>query len=205
MFLPLSKNIGSLGIFDRVGLKTNQKKTVSMTCRPCSTPGNRSDETYGHTMTRDGPTPRERKRERVTCGDCGLEVAVGSLDSHCMTQHGKARGSRWAWTDAATGGEEQKTYRMEFPKGGTKDCPVEGCLGRAETRTAMRVHFWRRHVRDTVIILEEGNLPHPWCENCGMLVPWRALNVRHKDTAMCRSGVERKRRRLAEAEIREST
>ena len=26
------------------------------------------------------------------------------------------------------------------------------------------VHFWRRHVRDTVIILEEGNLPHPRCE-----------------------------------------
>ena len=58
-------------LFDRVGLKTNCKKTVSMTCRPCSTPGNRSEEKYGHTMTGDGTTPRERKRERVTCGDCG--------------------------------------------------------------------------------------------------------------------------------------
>ena len=58
-----------VGLFDRVGMKTNCKKTVCMTCRPCSTPGNRSEETYGHTMTGDGPTPRERKRERVTCGD----------------------------------------------------------------------------------------------------------------------------------------
>ena len=122
-----------------------------------------------------------------------------------MTQHGKAQERKWAWTDAVTGGEEQQTYRMEFPKGGTKACPVEGCPGRAGTRTAMRVHFWRRHVRVTVIILEEGNLPHPWCENCDMLVPWRALNGRHKNKAMCKSGVERKRRRLAEAEIREST
>ena len=103
------------------------------------------------------------------------------------------------------GGGEQNTYWMEFPKGGAKDCPVEGCPGRAGTRTAMRVHFWRRHVQDTVIILEEGNLPHPWCENCDMLVPWRSLNGRHKDTVMCRSGAERKRRRLAEVEIREST
>ena len=86
--------------------------------------------------------------------------------------------------DAATGGEEKKTYRMEFPKGGTQDCPFEGCPGRAGTRTAMRVHFWRRHVRDTVIILEEVKLPHPQCEKCDMLVPWRALNGRHKDTAM---------------------
>ena len=47
-----------VGIFDRVGLKTNFKKTVSMTCRPCSTPGNRSEETYGHTIMGDGTTPR---------------------------------------------------------------------------------------------------------------------------------------------------
>ena len=51
-----------VGLFDRVGLKTNCNKTVSMTCRPCSTLANRSEETYGHIMTGDGPTPRERKR-----------------------------------------------------------------------------------------------------------------------------------------------
>ena len=131
-------------------------------------------------------------------------MAEGSLDSHGMTQHGKSRERGWAWTDAATGGEEKKTYRMEFPKGGTQDCPVEGFPGRTGTRTAMRVHFWRRHVRDTVIILEEGNLPHPRCKNCDMLVPWRALNGRHKDTAVCWSRAEQKRRRLAEADIKES-
>ena len=69
----------------------------------------------------------------------------------------------------------------------------------------MRVHFSRRHVRDTVIILEEGNLPHPRCEECDMLVPWRSLNGRHKDTEMCRSGAIKKRRRETETEIREST
>ena len=82
---------------------------------------------------------------------------------------------------------------------------MEGCPGRAGTRTAMRVHFWCRHVRDIIIILEEGNLPHPRCSRCDMLVPWRSVNGRHKNTAMCRSGAERKRRQLAETEIREST
>ena len=38
-----------------------------------------------------------------------------------------------------------------------------------------------------------------------MLVPWRYLNGRHKITAMCRSGAERKIRRLAETEIQEIT
>ena len=64
-----------------------------------------------------------------------------------------------------------KAYGIEFPKGGTKECPVAGCPGRARTRTAMRVHFWRLHVRDFMIILEEGNLPHPRCPRCDMLVP----------------------------------
>ena len=40
---------------------------------------------------------------------------------------------------------------------------------------------------------------------CDMLVPWRSLNGRHNSTAMCRSGAERNRRRLAETDIREST
>ena len=65
-----------VGLFDRVGLKTNQRKTVIMTCRPCSTPGNRSEASYTHTMTGAGPTPSERKRERLTCEDCGQEMAT---------------------------------------------------------------------------------------------------------------------------------
>ena len=37
-----------------------------------------------------------------------------------------------------------------------------------------------------------------------MMVPWRALNGRHLATAQCAMGVERKRIRLAEEELRES-
>ena len=38
-----------------------------------------------------------------------------------------------------------------------------------------------------------------------MLVPWRALNDRHYDTAQCAKGAEQKRCRMAEAELRDST
>ena len=167
-------------------------KTVSMTCRLCPTAGNQLEVAHGHKMTGEEPTYRERLKERVKCGDCGKEMAAGSLEAHRMLQHGKAKEDKWRWTNAATGvggGGEPNTYRVEFPtKGGTRECPVEGCLGRAGTRTAMRVHFWRRHFRDVVIILEEENLPHPRFFWCDMLVPWRSLNGRHKSTTMCRSG-----------------
>ena len=68
----------------------------------------------------------------------------------------------------------------------------------------MWVHFLHRHVLDTVVILEEGNFSHPRCAQCNMLVPRRALNGWHPAMAQCARGVERKRRRLAEAETRES-
>ena len=112
-------------------------------------PGNRSEETYGHTMTGDGPTPRERKRERVTCGDCGKEMAAGSLDSHRMTQHGKAREIKWSWTDAATGGEEQQTYRMEFPKGGDNGMPSRRVPGEGRDKDS-----------DARALLEESRAGH---------------------------------------------
>ena len=57
---------------------------------------------------------------------------------------------------------------------------------------------------DTVVILEEGNPPQPRCPQCNMLVPWHTLNGRHPATAQCARGAERKRRRLAEEEFRES-
>ena len=93
-----------VSLFDRVGFNTNTGKTVSMTCRPCNTTENWSEELYGRLMAGEGTTFRERKRERVTCGDCGKEVVAGSLDSHRMTQHRKAQEKRWTWTDAATWG-----------------------------------------------------------------------------------------------------
>ena len=35
----------------------------------------------------------------------------------------------------------------------------------------MWVHFLHRHILDTMVILEEVNLPHPRCTQCDMLVP----------------------------------
>ena len=68
----------------------------------------------------------------------------------------------------------------------------------------MWVHFVHRHVQDTVVMLEEINLPHPRCPWCDMQVPRKALNGRHMGTAQCAKGEERKQRRLAKAETREN-
>ena len=142
----------------------------------------------------EGAEEGESHMRRLWTRDGG---GVPRFAPHVPAWEGK--GTEMDMNGRSNGGEEPKTFKMEFPRGGAETCPVEGCPGRAGTRTAMRVHFWRRHVRDTVIIIDEGNLPHPRCEKCDMLVPWRSLNGRHKDTAMLRSGADKKRRRYTEA------
>ena len=93
--------------------------------------------------------------------------------THRQTQHGVAKWRLGLDGDEVDGGgNNTRTYKMAFPaRAGPRPYPVEECSGPASTRTAMRVHFWYRHVRDTVAILEEGNLPHIRCLLCDMLVP----------------------------------
>ena len=67
----------------------------------------------------------------------------------------------------------------------------------------MRVNFIHRHVKDTMVILEEGNLPHPRFPQCNMLVPWRALKKRHLATTQCAMRAERNIIQLAQEELRE--
>ena len=93
-------------------------------------------------------------------------------------------------------------YKMSFPaKDGRGQCPVEGRPGVSATRAAMRVHFVHRHVHNTVVIMEEGNLPLPRCPRCDLQVSRKALNGRHLETSQCRKATEQKRRRLVEAEL----
>ena len=97
-------------------------------------------------------------------------------------------------------------YRIAFPtKARPRSCPVEGCSGQAVTQTDMRIHFWNRHILDTVLILDEGNLSHITCPLCDMMFPWRSLNRQHQHKSQCKKGAERKRSWLTSYEERSVT
>ena len=139
-----------VAIFDRVGLQTNVDKTVRMAFQPCRAgSGNRTAEGYRRRITGEGNSFQKRQRERVACGECGAEIAAGSLSSHLMTRHGKAAPRRHLWAPQTTGGP--RTYKINFPQGNRRQFPVEGCPGVSETRAAMQVHFVHWHVHNTVL------------------------------------------------------
>ena len=45
-----------VGLFDRVGLRTNLRKTVGMVCRPCQAAGTQSEVAYGRRMMGEVPS-----------------------------------------------------------------------------------------------------------------------------------------------------
>ena len=185
-----------VGLFDRVGLQTNDGKTVDMVCRPYHAAGTQSEVAYGRLMTGEVPSYRERQKGRVQCKELWEEMVLGLMAGHMRTQHGRAAEDRWSWA-ASPPGEKPWTYRMAFPTvGGPRSCPVEGCPGQAAKRT-MRVNVLHWHVQDTVVILEEEKTPNPCCPRCDMMIPCCVLNRRHLDTAQCARGAEQKRRQLA--------
>ena len=94
------------------------------------------------------------------------------MSSHMMTRHGKSATQRHLWAPQTNGGP--RMYKMNFPaKDGRRRCPVEGCPGVLATRAAMRVHFVHRHVHNTVVILEDVNLPLPRCPGVTFRSPGR--------------------------------
>ena len=130
---------------------------------------------------------------------------MGYMASHMMTQHGWVAEAQHSWRILDTG-DEPRTYQMAvLANTGPQSCPVEGCLGQAATRTAMRLNFLHRNVLVTVVILDKGNIPHPRFIRCNMLFPRWALNGSHPSTAQCARGADCNRQRLAEEELRESS
>ena len=78
-----------------------------------------------------------------------------SLATNFQTYNGVAKGVTAQEREGEGGGNNPRTYHMLFLKrAGPRNGTVEGCNGQAVMRTAMIVHFWHRHVRYTVVILD---------------------------------------------------
>ena len=96
-----------VGLFDRIGLRTNVGKTVGMVFHLCKVTGNLIKEAYRRRITGMGPSYRERIKDQMACRECGEMLATGSLSIHLMTQHGRAAGRRRQWTTPAAGSGTQ--------------------------------------------------------------------------------------------------
>ena len=72
-------------------------------------------------------------------------------------------------------------------------------------RKKFRFNFMHRHMKYTVVILEDINQTYPHCARCENVVLWESLNFQHPNTFLCIKGEEGKQFCLATEEAQEVT
>ena len=129
-----------VGLFERVGLKTNTSKTQAMVCTLGKMRQCQSQAVYNRRMTGVGEAERYHGR-RVTCDICGDGLAARLLQSHLATQHD-------VHTNVALSSDlldldwKPRTYWAKHPFAtGLHMCPVLGCEGEAPTKYGLQRNF----------------------------------------------------------------
>jgi hypothetical protein len=156
-----------------------------MITKACIVPGPHSPVAYNRRMTRQGPTYRERQKERVTCAYCQTSMQAGHLPTHLHDQHHISR-----VPDPTPLDTDSNYYRVTIPPqhAGKISCPVPDCSAQL-TGTAyhLRRHFMHRHTDDVIEITNEGLLPR--CPHCRMFV--KQVDDAHLRTSECQKGFKR--------------
>lgn len=178
------------GLFDRVGLKTNVDKTKVMTCVDARIRVRQSEESY--IRSRAGyVSERDWSRRRVECDKCGKELSAASLNGHLAEVHGVFRSRVLGREFVLEDDRDPVTFSAHRSANGRFFCPAPECqnsLDSFRTAWSLRVHFNRRHPRDSVDV--EGSGVFPKCRLCNMQADPRLASV-HEESNFCREGRER--------------
>ena len=181
--------------FARVGLKMNAGKTKAMIMRGGEIRQALSVRAYSRRIEGVGESHRERSLQKVKCELCGVEVNRQHLKVHqtrptCSTGRKDYQATLLNHV-AEMSRDPPESIEVEEPVSQyrinmdgvteTTNCPVVNCPFGAVLFGGMRKHFRARHIRDTIIVEEEGRLPR--CVGCGLFQ--RNVGAKHQQTADC--------------------
>jgi hypothetical protein len=172
-----------VGLFPRVGLETNMKKTQTMICTPGRICTQLLKASYQR-MKRGLVMAEEWDSRKVQCQQCGTSMAASSMRRHLADQHEIYQEVVVAEELLVAGAVV--TYPATAKFGGKIDCPVPSCAGVLTSGWILRQHFSDPHPLDRVLISKEGYFPR--CERCAMQV--NLAYPRHIRTKECQVGVE---------------
>ena len=196
----LKTAIGLLtGLFDRVGLETNTKKTEVMVFLPGRVRTSLSEAAYKARMDKD--FRGEHKGRKVECGECGMLLVVGYLAGHQASQHDIYQSFALEEDQGGAPPSPRRWTATHLPEEDCYPCPVLGCpqgqAGRgAQNLWNLRWHFAYRHPQDT---LRAGRMCFEKCRLCGMQVS-TAGKPSHETSKTCRNMTAARRQHAVTAQ-----
>jgi hypothetical protein len=154
--------------FSQFGLCISMTKTELMTILGSKLIHQISDSAYYQMITKTGPTCEEKK-QKINCGNCGLEVQTRSLKQHQLSKQCRNTGMNNNQQDMVCIPileQQSETYVISMNQITHSNYPSIECPYAKNKRDYMRKHFRTRHPQDIIVIQEEGLLPQ--CNNCGI-------------------------------------
>jgi len=175
-------------LFLRVGLQINGAKTKSLTVLPTIATTTISTVAYKRRMENTGDSYRERKSRRTICSVCEVGMQTRSLPGHYRSQHPNIPLPQESAQPLPTTGVPRSFVISAPDKHAAIQCPIPACAVTMQGGWyAIRRHFLFRHKFETIIVAEEGQLPH--CPECGFQCP--VPQTRHLDSDLCMEGRRR--------------
>ena len=181
-----------ISMFERVGLKANDKKTKFMIVRGAKAPsalsGTACDNVRNGKRGRvTGETHEMRKRRNVECEICGKQMREVSLKRHLSTQHG-IKEIKYEPREPPRP-EENTTFTLwNFTKGRFNKCPYPNCNGGGKDTFGIYRHFCNRHPHADITIRGDRNVEK--CNLCGM----KCYDLEaHQKTKTCEKNAARRR------------
>ena len=196
--------------FESFGLVMNASKTKFMVMSGGKYRIRQTSTAYCRQVTGEGPSHRQRILTKVQCIKCGTEVTRQYLKRHQLTRKCKKAALTYAPPTPVrnrvsdeevivTPRTEPTQYTASIPLRfqGEVSCPVAGCPYKIEReakkskRMALKKHFRSRHIEDSIMIEEEGQLPQ--CTRCGLFMK-DANSQKHHDSIECKKFAIRRER-----------
>jgi Reverse transcriptase (RNA-dependent DNA polymerase) len=189
--------------FQRFGLRINHQKTETMTLLGTKPVHNISHQAYSRMITRTGTTNNKKIQKQVTaCNYCNTNVQQSSMKRHqqsqsCMQIQKQMPKNQPALCLPFTVEEElePQTHIISIRQQQQTACPHPNCPYITHKGDIVRKHFRNCHPEDSVIIEQEGLLPH--CPNCGIFQS-NAHTPQHKASLECKKGITTKKKKLQE-------
>ena len=150
-----------ISLFEKVGLRANEKKTKFMIVRGAQAPTALSTTTYNNIALRRlggnrgcTSTYAQRRKEIQTCTICGITLQAASMRRHLLRKHNTTVREYKCNEIGATG-----TYYIDdIQRKHFNKCPVAGCTGGGTDKSTFYRHFCLRHPNANIIINSDGEV-----------------------------------------------
>ena len=183
-------------LFATTGLRTNVKKTESMTLRHSPRAARKHPRAIYH-MQEGRPGYTERVRNTTECEHCGVTLQIRSYNRHVKTQHPEilwndfVRPGIWSPAGATTDPDHTRLYTVLYQKE-TFECPFPKCQRQCRYPSVLHRHWADMHWPDKVEVLGAEE-PTNQCVRCNLFLH-KEIDDQHSDSAWCRQ-IAKKRER----------